>query len=584
MISVIKKSLSILKKSQQRFLCVLVFLMLLGGLLESLSVSLVLPLISVAMNPETIWENSHAIWLSERIGIRNADDFVKLFISALIIIFVLKNAFLYFEYWLQTRFVCDSRYKMQKKLVDVYINRPYEYFVNISTSEIMRVIFNDAGGAFQVIGSILSLFTELIVAGVLILTIMLVSPIIAIMVTLILGGIGFLLIKKIKPISRKAGEDWQINFALASKWVLQTVNGIKEIKVCGTEEYFQHKYGEYAKQSIDAEKKNSMLSNTPRMLIETVCMSGILLILLFLIQIGNDVTALIPELSALAVAAIRLLPSANRINTALNNITFHGPAVEKMIENLQCVDGWESSKDKGEQQPTATEGITFNRQCALSHVTYHYANSDKIILDDADMVIPVGKSVGIVGTSGAGKTTAVDILLGILFPQSGQVLSDGVDVFSDYKQWTSHIGYIPQTIFMLDDSVRANVAFGQEQIDDSKVWEALDEAQLGDFVRKMPEGLDTNIGERGLKLSGGQRQRIGIARALYANPDLLVLDEATSALDNETEQAIMEAIDHLHGKKTMIIIAHRLQTIKNCDIVYKVEDGKIVREEQMSKR
>ncbi|MDE6168447.1 MAG: ATP-binding cassette domain-containing protein, partial [Acetatifactor sp.] len=223
-----------------------------------------------------------------------------------------------------------------------------------------------------------------------------------------------------------------------------------------------------------------------------------------------------------------------------------------------------------------------SRSVELRDITYSYPNSDKLILDHADMLIPVGASVGIVGTSGAGKSTAVDILLGLLEPGTGAVYADGKRVKEHYRSWLRNIGYIPQMIFMLDDTIRRNVAFGvaDQQIDEDRVWEVLKEAQLDEFIKTLPEGLDTGIGERGIRLSGGQRQRIGIARALYHDPELLVLDEATSALDNDTERAIMESINRLHGKKTLVIIAHRLQTIEKCDLVYRVEDGKILKEER----
>ncbi|MDD6203290.1 MAG: ATP-binding cassette domain-containing protein, partial [Lachnospiraceae bacterium] len=210
----------------------------------------------------------------------------------------------------------------------------------------------------------------------------------------------------------------------------------------------------------------------------------------------------------------------------------------------------------------------------------HYPNSKALIFDHADMTIPIGAAVGIVGTSGAGKTTIVDVMLGLLTLQTGQILADGVDVKTNYEGWLKNIGYIPQTIFMIDSTIRKNVAFGiaDEEIDDNRVWEVLKEAQLDEFVRSLPDGLDTGIGERGIRLSGGQRQRIGIARALFEDPEVLVLDEATSALDNDTEAAIMESINRLHGKKTLVIIAHRLQTIEKCDMVFRVENGKIERE------
>ena len=221
--------------------------------------------------------------------------------------------------------------------------------------------------------------------------------------------------------------------------------------------------------------------------------------------------------------------------------------------------------------------LTVTKEILLKDITYRYPNSDVLIFNHATMCIPVGKSVGIVGTSGAGKTTVVDILLGLLRLQGGSILADGVEVREHYESWLKNIGYIPQSIFMIDSTIRKNVAFGcaDDEIDDGKVWQALREAQLDEFVRGLPEGLDTGIGERGIRISGGQRQRIGIARALYEDPEVLVLDEATSALDNETEAAIMDSINRLHGRKTLIIIAHRLQTIEKCDMVYRVEDGQV---------
>ena len=228
----------------------------------------------------------------------------------------------------------------------------------------------------------------------------------------------------------------------------------------------------------------------------------------------------------------------------------------------------------------AEKKLTFNDKIELKGITYKYQNSDKLILDKADMTIPIGKSIGIVGASGAGKTTAVDLLLGVLLAREGEILADGVNVMNNYSEWISHIGYIPQSIFMLDDDIKSNVAFGvkKEDQDEERVWEAIREAQLEDFVKGLKNGIHTQIGERGMRLSGGQKQRIGIARALYSNPEVLVFDEATSALDSETEAAVMSSINSLHGKKTMIIIAHRLQTIKECDMVYRVENGKIIRE------
>ena len=254
--------------------------------------------------------------------------------------------------------------------------------------------------------------------------------------------------------------------------------------------------------------------------------------------------------------------------------------MDKLVNTFQILKEEESKRVLDINQQG---NISLNKEIILSKISYHYPNMEQNVLTDACMRIPVGASVGIIGMSGAGKTTIVDILLGLLKPQAGTVLADGVDVSTFYGEWLSYIGYIPQMIFMLDETIRRNVAFGipDEKIDDEKVWEVLEEAQLAEFVRNLPQKLDTQIGERGVRLSGGQRQRIGIARALYTDPDLLVFDEATSSLDNETEAAMIESINHLHGKKTLIIIAHRLHTIKGCDIVYRIMDGKVIREKAL---
>jgi ABC-type multidrug transport system fused ATPase/permease subunit len=297
---------------------------------------------------------------------------------------------------------------------------------------------------------------------------------------------------------------------------------------------------------------------------------------------GTSLTDLLPQLTVLAAAAARLLPSANRINNYLTSIAYFEPFLDNVSENLQSEIHDEKINYNGADYRGKTEitKLPVTKTIRMEDITYKYPGTDKLILDKATMEIPVGKSVGIVGSSGAGKTTIVDVLLGLLKPEDGRILADGVDVNTNYTGWLRNIGYIPQTIFMTDSTIRKNVAFGvpDDEIDDNKVWQALKEAALDEFVKELPEGLDTEIGERGIRLSGGQRQRIGIARALFEDPEVLVLDEATSALDNDTEAAIMDSINRLHGKKTLVIIAHRLQTIEKCDMIYRIGDGKAVRD------
>lgn len=289
---------------------------------------------------------------------------------------------------------------------------------------------------------------------------------------------------------------------------------------------------------------------------------------------------LIPQLSAFAVAAIRVMPGTNRINTYLSEIAYAQPCLDYLYENLTAnmkmdVNGSVTGLTADGQGQAARTSL--QDKIVLDHITYAYPNTDKNIFTDAHMEVKKGQSVGIMGPSGAGKSTVVDILLGLLRVQAGTITCDGVDIFDNYADWLGKIGYIPQSIYLIDESIRDNIAFGidADQIDDKRIWEVLEEAQLKDFVQELPEGLDTTIGDRGVRISGGQRQRLGIARALYHNPEILVFDEATSALDSDTEKAVMDAINSFHGRKTMVIIAHRLNTIAKCDVIYKVEGEKI---------
>ena len=382
----------------------------------------------------------------------------------------------------------------------------------------------------------------------------------------------------IKPIMKKSGKENQDFYSGLFKWISQTVTGIKEVKIGGKENYFIDEYLKCGYGYVNAVQKYSLYNNTPRLLIETICIICMVGYLAAVVIAGGDVATLTPIISVFALAAMRLMPCANRINNQLTNLAYFEPFVLGISDNLQ--DEINNPDYVKEFSSKEVKKLPVEKEIVLKDITYVYPNTEVFIFDKANMTIPVGSAVGIVGSSGAGKTTIVDILLGLLNLRDGKILADGVDVQTQYYGWLKNIGYIPQMIFMLDDTIRKNVAFGipEEEIDDERVMQALKEAQLDEFVKGLPDGLDTTIGERGIRLSGGQRQRIGIARALYEDPEILILDEATSALDNDTEAAIMESINHFQGKKTLVIIAHRLQTIEKCDMVFRVENAQILRE------
>lgn len=574
---ILKKFGILLDKKQKQKVVLIVILMLIGAFLETMSVSLVIPLMTALMQDNFIETNALAVELCNLLGIESSKTFILLVLAALIVIFIVKDAFLYMEYHVQATFVAYNRANVQNKLMDSYVHRPYEYFLNASSGEILRVVRSDTAGAFSLLTVVMGFFTEGLVAIALMIAVVITDPGMALAIALILIAMMLLIYKVVKPILRREGLSLQANNATANKWLLQSVAGIKEMKVARKEDFFVEEYSKHAKRAVESEKVSSVLNNAPRLIIEAATISGMLTYIAAMIYMGKDISDLLPQLTAFAVAAVRLLPSANRMSAALNGIAYGEPQLDKTLENLRTAEKFESGEEKVLERQKKEKIITLVSECGLSGIDFTYPNAEKKVLENASMVIPVGKSVGIIGPSGAGKTTAVDILLGLLKPQSGMAYADDKNIEENYGGWLKHLAYIPQMIYMLDDTIRANIAFGYHdyEIDDEKVWKALDEAQMGDYVRSLPEGLDTTIGERGVRISGGQRQRIGIARALYEDPELLIFDEATSALDNETEAAIMESVNSLHGKKTMIIIAHRLSTIKECDIVYRVENGKI---------
>ncbi|MGN0380495.1 MAG: ABC transporter ATP-binding protein [Suilimivivens sp.] len=581
---IIKKLMVLLDGRQKRIMVLLVFLMLIGAVLETLGVSLVIPVMNVVMDEHAVENNKYLQVICDILRIEY-NDTRKLMIFtmlALIGVFVVKNVFLFFQQKAQLKFVYTNQFATSRRMMINFMERPYEYYLNADTSVIQRSITSDVNNMYGLILALLQLFSEAIVFVCLVLVSLATDVWMTVTVTLLLVVVLAIIKGILKPIMKKAGEENQDYYSGLYKWIDQSVMGIKEIKVANKENYFINEYAKCGAGYVSAVQRYNLYNATPRLLIETVAIAGMILYMMFQILQGTAVSEIVPQVAALAVAAMRLIPCANRINNHLTSISYFEPFFMGVSDNLQEEIRDESINydENAYKQKVSVDKLEIKEKIELKDIVYKYPNTEVLIFDHAGMEIPVGKSVGIVGTSGAGKTTVVDILLGLLQLQNGEILADGVEVREHYQSWLKNIGYIPQSIFMIDSTIRKNVAFGyaDEDIDDEKVWRALKEAQLDEFVRGLPEGLDTSIGERGIRISGGQRQRIGIARALFEDPEVLVLDEATSALDNETEAAIMDSINRLHGKKTLIIIAHRLQTIEKCDMVYRVENGKVERE------
>ncbi|MBQ7200413.1 MAG: ABC transporter ATP-binding protein [Eubacterium sp.] len=572
-----KKFRGILSRHQKVRIIELGFLMIIGGFLEMLSVSLILPFMDAVMTPERIMKNSIVVAVCDFFDLHSHRTFLVLLALVLAIIYILKNAFLLFQMHVQARFVANNQFAVQCRLLHNYINRPYEYFLWIDSGEVLRVITNDTAQTFTLLSNIMMFFSEMVVSGILIITIFVASPGVTIAMAALLLVMVLVIMGVLRPILNRSSKRNAKAAASMNKWLLQSIQGIKELKIMRKEEFFEEEFNESGSEYVRMSRRVTTLGQIPRFMIEAVAMSLFLLVVAYLIYKGTDLEDVIPLLSVVAMAAIRLLPSVNRISLCMAAMASGEPYLDKMIENLQEVHSY-TDDEAVEEQPGAVGRL--DREFGFEDVAYRYPSGDSDVLTGADINIKTGESVGIVGASGAGKTTAVDILLGLLRPKGGQVVVDGTDIRLDMDGWLSQIGYIPQMIFMLDGTIRENVAFGvpEDEVDDDRVREALREAALLDFVDSLSGGLDTELGERGVRLSGGQRQRIGIARALYTDPSILFFDEATSALDNETETAIMESINSLHGTKTMVIIAHRLTTIEGCDHIFRVADGKVIME------
>ena len=568
-----KKLSYIFSKRDKYKIALLLCIMVAGSFLELLGVAVFQPFVNIIMMPDSIQENPYLARIYQMFGCSTTESFLTVVALGIIVIYVVKNVYLWVEQNLIMKFTYGMQQKLSTRLLTTYLSEPYTFHLNKNIAELQRSMQEDTGLFTQVLMHTLQLVAEVVVCIVLGVYLFTVSNSITVVIVGLLILCVVLFTKITKRFTEQLGKEAQVYKGKLYQWVNQSLGGVKEVKVLNREEFFVSSYKKYYGLYIKGVRINRLLSITPKYMVEAVCMTGLLIAIIIKLNFGHgELENFIPQLATFAVAAFRLLPSVGRINEHVNNILYAVPSVDLIYGDLNGIDDYQESKGEEEGKECSFEhGIT------AKHITYAYPNTDTNVLEDANCVIPKGKTVAFIGSSGAGKTTMADIILGLLAPQRGKILVDDIDVFKNLTMWHHQIGYIPQVIYLSDDTIRNNIAFGihEDQIDEEAVRTALKKAQLAEFVDTLPDGLDTIVGDRGVRLSGGQRQRIGIARALYHDPEILVLDEATSALDNETETAVMEAIESLQGSKTMIIIAHRLTTIQNADIIYEVGDGKV---------
>lgn len=581
-VSLFSKINYIFDRKQKGQLVLLAVLILIGGVVETLGVSMMIPVISVILNPESLHrqiEKYPALKsVVEGLGLNSDLKLASALLIILIFLFIFKNLYLLFLVYRQNTFISRARNDMISRVMREFLNRPYEDYLGADIPTVFRITDSDIPKTFTLMLSLLSLSTEMVVSICLGIVLLFVNWQMTALILVVLVILTLIITRVLKPRLNTIGRKNQETQSRIAKWRLQAIYGLKDVKVLNRQDFFIRNYYEQGRIGADIDRNYTVMNNIPRLLIETVFIAVVLLYVLLYLLGGGDARALLPQITAFGMAAIRIMPSANRINTYLTQIAYNQYSLDFVYENL--TESMKTNKAmRAERAKVAGPPLHLEKEITLRDITFAYPDSDTNIFTGAEMTVKKGQSVGLMGPSGAGKSTIVDILLGLLHVKKGEILCDGASIFSNYESWLAQIGYIPQSIYLVDESIRENIAFGIDasEIDDNRIWEVMEEAQLADFVRSLPEGLDTTIGDRGVRLSGGQRQRIGIARALYHNPEILVFDEATSALDNETEAAVMEAINSFHGKKTMVIIAHRLNTIENCDVIYEVKDEKITR-------
>ncbi len=548
----------------------IVILTIIGAGLETLGLGLILPVLSVIMNPENFINNDVLYYFGSML---NEFSQIELMVGGMLVLgmaYLIKGLYLAFMIWRQSEYIYDIKSALSDELLNSYLHVGYEFHIQNNTGNLIRNITIETQ---QFVANVLipsvRLFSELSVVIAIVALLIYIEPSGAFYLMVIVGisMAAFQYITRIRLMrwgqARQQFEGKRIQKAQ------EALGGIKDAKLLGKEQEFLDQYSHFNWQSSYIERKQLTLSQLPYIWLEIVAVAGLAFLVIFLVMRGADASQILPILGVFGAAAFRIIPSANRILMALQALRYSVAVIDLMDEELHRTEPADHSE---------MNKISFEREIRLDQLFYQYPSTASPSIMDINLQINKGESVGIVGTSGAGKSTLVDVILGLLPPTSGRILIDDVDAHSGLRTWQDHIGYVPQHIFLSDETLRRNIAFGvpEDEINNTEIDRAIRQAQLNEFVDSMPDGINTTVGERGVRLSGGQRQRIGVARALYHNPSVLVLDEASSALDTKTEAALMEEIYDMQGERTLIIIAHRLSTIEKCDRIFHLEKGKLV--------
>jgi ABC-type multidrug transport system fused ATPase/permease subunit len=558
----------ILSRQERRGLGWIFVLMIVGSVLETLSLGLVVPVVGLLTRPNYI-QNFPRI--NELLGYPTEHQFVIGMMFALVVVYIAKSFFLIWSAWVQRGYSASVTTRIGRQLFRSYLYQPYAFHLQRNSAVLIRNSQNSGLVMTGIIDPILVISSDILVTAGLFVLLIKLEPIGSIATISIFGLTSWIFRKFTNSRIKTWGEIQNFHKKMLLQHLQQGFGGVKDVKILGTEEYFASQYGENLLKNSEVVRRFSIAQTLPRFGLEILTIIGLAVLVSTMVLLDSELPEILPVLGLFGAAAFRLLPAVNRLISNFQIINVSRPQVNEVFEDLDLPD---QLNHKNSDRSTLTSAIS------IVDISFSYAESLKNVVSGVSVKIGRGEAVGLIGSSGSGKSTLVDILLGLLEPNSGKVLVDGSDIHDDLRGWQDQIGYVPQSIFLTDDTLRRNVAFGlpKDKIDDDAVRSAIRSAQLEEFVASLPDGMETVVGERGVRLSGGQRQRIGIARALYNNPDVLVLDEATSSLDTETEHGVMQAVQALQGDKTVIIVAHRLSTVEYCDRLYRLENAQIVDE------
>ena len=561
---------SLLEPAQRRSAIALFALMVCAMLFEMAGIGMVVPALAFIVNDAAITQSPAVEAWIEWLGNPSQSQLIVAGLAALFAVYVVKSVFLLFVAYCQSQFVANVQSEMTRRLFTKYLMQPWAFHLNRNSADLIRNIDSIQGFAVSCT-ALIALATELLVLVGVVGLLLWFEPVGAAVVAVVLGGATYLYDVITRHRLASWGQRRHRHHAAYVKHMQEGLGGAKDIKIVGGELQLIRRFAADSRGMARMSGRQSWFQQIPRMWCELLAAAALCLLTGVMIWQGKPLQSFVPSLGLFATAAFRMLPSVNRLAVALQQIRWASDITESLKVELALPD-YAAAEERGRT-------LTFTESLRLENVGYRYPGGDRDALSEISLTIPHGAAVGLVGGSGAGKSTLVDIVLGLLSPTVGRVLVDGHDIKEHERAWQNLVGYVPQSIYLCDDTLRRNVAFGLADvaIDEIAVRRAIKAARLEDFVATLPEGLDTMVGERGVRLSGGQRQRIGIARALYYDPAVLVLDEATSALDNATERDVMTAVNSLHGVKTLIIVAHRMTTVSECDVLFRLENGRLVR-------